>query len=85
MIKSISSNINALTDDSFKMNYVEIHHNLDDPRKSLIKNLNEIANEKTVVKRRRIRKIIDPIVLVHISDMILVLSSEEYFRKYSRK
>lgn len=83
-IKKISSNINALTDDSFKMNKIDYDENLKEPRLSLVKDLNEIANEKTVVKRRRIRKIIDPIVLVHISDMILALSSEEYYKNHTK-
>lgn len=83
-IKRISANINALTDDSFKINTIEFDDSLDEPWLSLIENINELANEKTVVKRRRVRKIIAPLVLVRISDMVLALSSEDYFRNFNK-
>lgn len=84
-IKKISTNINALTDDSFRMNNLDFDDSLNEPWLSLVKNLNEFANEKTVVKRRRVRKIIDPLIIVHIADMVLALSSEEYFNNFKSK
>lgn len=84
-IKKISANINALTDDSFRMDLIYTNESISEPWLSLINGINEIAEEKTVQKRRRIRKIIDPIILVRIADMVIALSSEEYFRNYIKR
>lgn len=84
-IKKISANINALTDDSFKMNLIYPKWSISEPWLSSIDSINEIAVEKTAQKRRRVRKIIDPMILVHIADMVTALSSEEYFKNYVGK
>lgn len=81
-IKKISSNINALTNDSFRISAMDIDESVWEPWSSLIENINELAEEKTAKKRRRVRRVIDPIILSRIADMVNALSSEEYYNNY---
>lgn len=67
------------------MDPIEIKDWTSEPWLSLITSINEIAEEKTAVKRRRVRKIIDPVIIAHISDMVIALSSEEYYNNYKQK
>jgi hypothetical protein len=84
-LSKLSQNIVALTNDTFKMEKLEENENRSDSRKNFIYLINEIATDEKAVKRRRVRKIINPSILVYIADMVTALSSEIYYDNYKQK
>lgn len=82
VLKGLSKNIMAMTDDSFVMKAMENILVDNEIWENIIEFVNKVAKESTPKLRRRVRKNVSARGLLQLSRMLTALISEEYFRNY---
>ena len=82
VLKGVSKNIMAMTDDSFVMKAMEDVSVNNKTLEEIIEFVNKVAKESTPKLRRRVRKNVSARGLLQLSRMLTALTSEEYYRNY---